>query len=239
MGSMRLTMTRGCAAALFLLPACGEKPRPDYMPIADAQPRAAIFEPVLDIIKKLPANPPPVTKKFAPADAYIGRGSTPGTEPTPEEYLLIHAEDLTAPRYDSDAAVKVRISGTRLLNACADALAEVKAAQRKTVHKYTLLPCTKYKYAYVIRTTDYLQPQTRQASATTAGKTRTVVLNVVPGRVAGDVTIYSLSDGQIVGGFQFRAVSSREPGTEGGLADALDRDLVKQANDAIRAACCR
>ena len=76
----------------------------------------------------------------------------------------------------------------------------------------------------------------RHAGEKIQDRTRTITYGVVPGRVAGDVTIYSLADGKEVGAFQFTAVSSREPSTEGGLDGALDRDLKKQADAAIREA---
>ena len=168
-----------------------------------------------------------------PKDAYIGEGSRAGTEPTSEEYLVIHAEDLATPSFYNEAAVKVRVAGTGVLSGCATGLAEVKAGKEPTVHKYTLLACTKFKYAYVIRTTDYLAPKSRTASDTTTGNKRTIVENVIPGHLFADVTIYSLANGASVGGFQFRGFSSDVPSTEGGVLGALDRDLVKQVNAAL------
>lgn len=233
---MRLETTIVCALAFVLLTGC-KKPKRGHIPIAQVQPRAAKFEPIMAAIKKLPANPPPVTKTSVPADAFIGTGSTPGTTPTPEEYLVIHTEDLVPPRYYSDAGVKVRLANTGVLSACATGLAEVKAAKEPTVHEYTLLPCTNFKYAFLVRTTEYLQPKTRTASDTTAGNKRTIVENVIPGHLKADVTVYSLPDGKAVGGFQLKAVSSALPSTEGGMDGAVDRDLVKQANAALIEAC--
>ncbi len=235
---VRITPLIACLVALALVPACKKKRGADYVPIASVLPRAAKFEPIMAVIRKLPVSPPPVTRTFAPADALIGTGSTPGSDPTPEPYLVIHVEDLAKPpRYDGDKAVKVRLKGSQFLGVCADGLSEVKEAKEDDVYKTTLLPCTAFKYAYVVRETEYLEPTTKKVSDKTADKTRTIGLNHVPGRVSGDVTIYSLSDGKQVGAFQFRAVSSADPGTEGGIGSAQEADLKKQADEALRAAC--
>lgn len=60
---------------------------------------------------------------------------------------------------------------------------------------------------------------------------------MIPGRGSGDVTIYSLADGKEVGAFQLKAVSSDSPSLEGGVVGAVDRDLKRQADAAIRDAC--
>ena len=232
---MRLTTMLACLVALVLVTGCKKKKYGvDYIPLAELQPRAAKFEPVLVAVKKIPVAQPPVTKTSIPSGAFIGEERQGGTEPTADEYLVIHTEDLATPGYWSDEKVKVRIGGSGLLSGCTKGLEEVKAAKEPFMHKYTLLGCTKFKFAYVVRTTEYLQPKTRTASDTTSGNKRTIVENVVPGHVNGDVNIYSLPDGKLVGGFQFRGESSDKPSTEGGFLGAVDRDLVKQANIAIR-----
>ena len=225
------------ALAPLSLGGCKKKKGPDYIPVAEVQARAAKFEPVMAAIKKLPASPPPVTRTYGPADAYIGDPGTLGATPTPNPYLVIHAEDLAAPpSYWTDAKVKVRITGTGLLSACAKGLDEVKTTKEDALHKSTLLACTAFKYAFVVRTTAYVQPTTKTVGDKTEGKTRTITDAVIPGRSSADVTIYSLPDGKEVGAFQYTATSSDKPSLEGGFQGAVDRDLQKQADAAIRAA---
>ena len=231
---MRVATMFGLALAVALIPGCKKKrSTADDIPLAEAQARATKFEPVLAIVKTLPKVPPPVTKPFVPPGTSLSTTAAPGQPRNPEEFLVIHAEDLAVPGYWSNEAVKGRIEGTGVLSGCASGLAEVKAAKEPTVYKTTLLACTKLKYAFVIRTTDYRAPDTTRASDTTAGNKRTIVDNVVAGHINADVTIYDLADGKPVGGFQYRAVSSDLPSTEGGFVGALDRDLAKQANVAI------
>lgn len=231
---MRLSTIAGLTLGLALLPACKKKYTDvNFVPIAEAAARAAKFEPVLANIKKLPTTPPAVTRTFAPADAHVSTTSHAGREPTPEEYLLVHAEDLGAPGFYNATAVKVRINGTGVLSSCAKGTTEARTSKEEKVHKYALLPCTKFKYVYVIRETEYLQPKTRTVSDTTKDNKRTIIDDVIPGHVNADVTIYSAVDGKQVGAFQFRSVSSAAPSTEGGFLGAVDRDLEKQTNDAI------
>ncbi|MBS2013298.1 MAG: hypothetical protein JST00_10450 [Deltaproteobacteria bacterium] len=233
----RAAVVVAVVAMSFSLGACKKRKRPDDIPIAELQARAAKFEPVMAAIKRLPVSPPPVTRTYGPADAYIGTPAVLGTKPEPNPYLVIHAEDLaTPPSYWSDDKVKVRITGTGVLSACAKGLDEVKTTKEDAMSQYTLLPCTGFKYAFVIRTTAYTPPATKTVGDQTKDKTRTITSAVIPGRVSADVTIYSLPDGKEVGAFQYTATSSDKPSLEGGFQGAVDRDLLMQADLAIRAA---
>jgi hypothetical protein len=221
---------------LTLLVACKKPADPNAIPVAEVKARADKFEPVLEILKHLPASPPSTKGLQIPQDCYLSTKHTPGEFPVPVvPYLIIHAEDLTVPSFYAESAVQVRISNSGV-GGCVSGLQKFKDNKEPTISKYVLAGCEGYKYAFVIKTVEYVAPKISGGSDTTEGNTRTIVENFTPGHVTGDVTIYELSGGKPVGEFRFRADSSSKPSMEGGFDGALHRDLARNADVAIEEA---
>lgn len=223
-------------ALVVTVPACKKKPPADHVPVAELASQVAKVEAVLAVVKKLPTSPPPFTRAYGPADATIGEPARLGMAGSADPYMIVHVEDMTAPRFYAGEKVQVRITDSSVLSACSDGVDQVKAATNGYANKGTFTRCTGFKYAFVVKTTEYVRPKLTTVSDKTVGNTRTIGHGLVPGRVVGEVTIYSLADGKEVGAFRFTATSTDKPSTEGGFDGAVDRDLKQQADIAIRKA---
>lgn len=223
-------------ALLATVPACKKKPPPDHVPVAELAPQMAQAEAAIAAIKKLPTSPPPFTRAYGPPDAIIGEPARLGMAGGADPYMIVHVEDMTAPRFYAGEKVQVRITDSSVLSSCSDGVDQVKTAKDGYANKGTFTRCTGFKYAFVVKTTEYVRPKLTTVSDKTVGNTRTIGHGLVPGRVVGEVTIYSLADGKEVGAFRFAATSSDKPSTEGGFDGAVDRDLKQQADNAIRRA---
>ena len=238
--AMRRAFVLVCGGAsllvVFVVGCKRHTPDPSALTLAQVQERAALFEPKLARIKAIPVPPPPVTTQSIPLGATFALADRPGDN-SPRPYLVVHVEDLAAaPKYYTAEGVKLRLNGSGTLSGCVSGLAESKDTTKKSFSQYTMMACTDFKYAFVVRTTEYVSPTYTGSEKEKAGNTTTITEHFTPGKVSGEISIYDLSDGHAAGGFRFHAESSAQPSVAGGFSGALDRDLSKNAQVAAEEA---
>lgn len=219
------------AVAIASVSACEKKVD---LPLDEIKSRATAFEATLAQVKKLPASPPPVTRAFMAPGVKLSQSDS--SADNPRDYLILHAEDLAAPMYYDDKAVKARLRGAGMLKSCAEQLQNSKDPKLQRVFKETLSWCTDFKHAVIVRTVSYVAPRVLMTDDETKGKTRTITEHFAPGSVTGEASVYDLAQVSLIGAFRYTARSSEKPSLDGGPAGALERDLQKNARAAFEKA---
>jgi hypothetical protein len=90
--------------------------------------------------------------------------------------------------------------------------------------------CTKLKYLAVVRVREHVAPEVTSTAENETANTRTHIFE--PGKMSGDVVMFSLESGKPMGGFSFAAESSEKPDRTFDGKD-LETDLMKQLVKAL------
>jgi hypothetical protein len=201
----------------------------------EATRRAAACKKSLAAIEKIDAAavPPVETDGYLDKSVYVSFTFEQTYADDNRSVILIHAEDLKEPGLYRDD-LKPRVPGSSAVTGCALALKAYeeskKESKKKRQDEAFMKGCTKLKYLAVVRVREHVAPEVTSTTENETANTRTHIFE--PGKITGDVVMFSLESGKPMGGFSFAAESSEKPDRTFDGKD-LETDLMKQLVKAL------